>query len=243
MPMNTALLNALKEIVLQHGGGGTLSDARRVKSLLADLAAGEPRPQKNALVACIEQGFPAMLQNVAAHERPQAKKKLAERLNQEEGLDMALCTDALDLLEAALFEPGGGGAERTGSDGIICPSCGTPLPKEARFCLSCGTAVSSGVPQPAPAVLKETWCKLHALKGHNSGVRSVAYSPDGKRIASGSDDRTIIIWDAQNGCKLYTLEGHSGTVYSVAYSPDGKRIASGSGNTIVIWAMAWIENE
>jgi hypothetical protein len=100
--MNTNLLNALKEIVSQYGGVETLSDARRVKALLADLAAAEPRPQKNALIACLEGDFAAMLQNVPAHERGAAKSKLAERLNREEGLDAALCADTLDLLEAVV---------------------------------------------------------------------------------------------------------------------------------------------
>jgi hypothetical protein len=101
--MNTNLLNALKEIVSRYGGVETLSDARRVKALLADLAAAEPKPQKNALIAGLEQGFAAMLQNVPAHERGAAKAKLAERLNREEGLDAALCADTLDLLEEALL--------------------------------------------------------------------------------------------------------------------------------------------
>jgi hypothetical protein len=102
--MNTTLLNALKEIVSQHGGVETLSDARRVKALLSDLASTEPRPQKNALIACIELGFVSLLQNVPAGEQDTAKARLAERLNREEGLDPALCADALDLLEAALMD-------------------------------------------------------------------------------------------------------------------------------------------
>jgi tetratricopeptide (TPR) repeat protein len=101
--MNITLLNALKQIVSQHGGFETLSNARRVKALLSDMAAGEPKPQKNALVACIEQGFVALLQEVPAAERGQAKTNLAERLNRNEGLDAALCADTLDLLESALF--------------------------------------------------------------------------------------------------------------------------------------------
>jgi hypothetical protein len=96
MPMNTNLLNALNQIVSQYGVE-TLSNARRVKALLADLAVGEPKPQKNALIACIEQGYPAMLQNAQVRERGQAKAKLAERLNLEEGLDPLLCADTLDI--------------------------------------------------------------------------------------------------------------------------------------------------
>jgi tetratricopeptide (TPR) repeat protein len=101
--INANLLKALTDIVSKYGGLATLSNARKVKALLADLAAAEPKPHKNALIACVEQGFPAMLQNVPAGGRGAAKAKLAERLNREEGLDPALCANTLDLLEAALF--------------------------------------------------------------------------------------------------------------------------------------------
>src|SRR5439155_11009451 len=67
------------------------------------------------------------------------------------------------------------------------------------------------------------------LKCHTWEVFSVAFSPDGKRIASGSQDNMVKVWDAQTGKELLTLKGHTGYVNSVAFSPDGKRIASGSG--------------
>ena len=67
-------------------------------------------------------------------------------------------------------------------------------------------------------------------------VWSVAFSPDGSRIVSGSDDNTIRLWDTQSGDNIATLEGHSATVWSVAFSPDGSRIVSGSSdNTIRLW--------
>jgi hypothetical protein len=62
--MNTNPLNALQVIVSEHGGVETLSGARRVRALLAGLAASEPKPRKHALIACIEQGFPVLPQNV-----------------------------------------------------------------------------------------------------------------------------------------------------------------------------------
>ncbi len=65
---------------------------------------------------------------------------------------------------------------------------------------------------------------------------SVAWSPDGTRIASGSDDETLRIWDAESGESLQTLEGHGRDVNSVAWSPDGARIVSASDDgTLRIW--------
>lgn len=75
------------------------------------------------------------------------------------------------------------------------------------------------------------------LVGHTSYVSSIAYSPDGKRIISGSSDHTIRIWDATTGKQIgEPMEGHTDTVACVAYSPDGKHIISGSyDHTIRIW--------
>jgi WD40 repeat protein len=60
-------------------------------------------------------------------------------------------------------------------------------------------------------------------------VTCVAFSPDGKRIASGDINGKVRVWDARTGQQLLDLQGHRGQVLSVAFSPDGKRIASGSG--------------
>jgi WD40 repeat protein len=74
------------------------------------------------------------------------------------------------------------------------------------------------------------------LRGHEDRVMSVAFRPDGKRILSGSDDKTLKVWDAESGSELMTLRGHDDSVMSVAFSPDGKRIVSGSDdNTIKVW--------
>ncbi|MEM7496280.1 MAG: pentapeptide repeat-containing protein, partial [Myxococcota bacterium] len=75
-----------------------------------------------------------------------------------------------------------------------------------------------------------------AFFGHTSVVMSASFSGDGTRVASGSYDKTVRVWDVETGQQLQIFKGHTSNVNSVSFSRDGTRVASGSDdNTVRVW--------
>ncbi len=84
----------------------------------------------------------------------------------------------------------------------------------------------------------ETRLVEHVFEGHIHRVNSVAFSPDGRLLVSGSRDSSVRLWGTDTGFQLRVLEAHNDTVNSVAFSPDGGLIASADiDGMVIVWAL------
>jgi WD40 repeat protein len=104
-------------------------------------------------------------------------------------------------------------------------------------------AVVGLTPPAGPGLLAREITARATLKGHTAPIMGVAFSPDGKALASGSYDQTIKLWDVTSGKNTATLKDHTGVVWSVAFSPDGKTLASGTEDEkIKLWDLTSHKN-
>ena len=125
-------------------------------------------------------------------------------------------------------------------DKPVCSGCTTSCDKcFENHCQLCTECCTESLPVRDWGKYDTTLGQKISLQGHGATVNSVAFSEDGKLLASASGDKTIQIWDNSAGVRVKTLEGHKSCVTSVAFSKDGKLIASGSRDfTIRIWDPA-----
>ena len=80
---------------------------------------------------------------------------------------------------------------------------------------------------------------IRTFTGHTDDVLSVAFSPDGSKVLTGSDDNTAKLWDVSTGTVIRTFTGHTDYVISVAFSPDGSKVLTGSSDdTAKLWDVS-----
>jgi WD40 repeat protein len=103
-------------------------------------------------------------------------------------------------------------------------------------------ASSAGGNDKTIKILQLAENKVKTLKGHSDwfgGITSLTFSPDGKTLISGSQDKTIKLWNLETSQEISTLSGHSDHICSVAYSPNGQILASASKDkTVKLWSVA-----
>ena len=78
---------------------------------------------------------------------------------------------------------------------------------------------------------------LHSFEGHSGGVISIALTSNGQQVVSGSNDKTIKVWNLKNGNLIHTLEGHIFPIKAVVITPDGGKIISVSEHTFIVWDL------
>jgi WD40 repeat protein len=112
------------------------------------------------------------------------------------------------------------------------------LPLESRISQVYGMKFQPGI--VVRTGREQSWSPcVCVLEGRSDICYSVAFSPGGDQLVSGSADRTVKLWNMQRGCLLRVMIGHSDCVLSVVYSPDGMLIASGSADgTVRLWDAA-----
>jgi predicted RNA-binding Zn-ribbon protein involved in translation (DUF1610 family) len=149
--MNINLLNAVN--ALKEKEGADIFDNPGALEQLLETARDEPRAQIKTLITACVRDFHKELQAAAVTERAACKERLAQKLHNDEALDLTHCRNTLDLIEAALF----------GAPAPVCAKCGAELKAHWKVCPECGTAVGGAKAAEAPvcagcgAELKAKW--------------------------------------------------------------------------------------
>ena len=137
-----------------------------------------------------------------------------------------VCVSAVVLLVASTFLSTQAGAEQTVREPIRAYGIGriyaAAYSPDGLHIATCGQA-------GAFLLDVETGNAIRSFLGHTDDVVAIAFSPDGSRLLTGSEDKRAKLWNVDTGVLVRTFSGHTGIVYCVAFSLDGSRVLTGSG--------------
>jgi hypothetical protein len=243
--VNTNFVNIIKRIIAEQGED-ILSNPQRVKGYVNDYAARESKAERLVFGRCIEHGAYTELKNAPdAETRLAVKAAVAQRVHSNEGLDVALCNDALDALEAALF----GGKN-------FCKSCGKELQEGWVSCPFCGAGQSPQVQHGIQAQITQPKKKNKALLIAIAGAAVLVAAgiflflgknknpvSSGSLFVSGSDvyvagwegsvakywknGKAVNLTDGENDARAYSIFVSGSDVYVAGYesTDEGKDVA------------------
>ena len=200
-----ALVSRQHEMEARAGEAEQRDEAVKQRDEAVKARKGEETQRKNAEASAVEA---RKQRDIARVQRDLAEKRM--RIAQARQLAAQSGPLRESFPERSLLLAVAGVSRTMRVDGIVIPAAVESLIESL--------SVAGGVP----------------MRSHENFVTSIAFSPDGKRLASGSSDKTIRIWSLDDlKAEPVVLRGHESFVDSVAFSPDGRRLASGSDNKTV----------
>ncbi|MBO3460830.1 serine/threonine protein kinase [Aetokthonos hydrillicola Thurmond2011] len=170
-----------------------------------------------------------------SNSRPQSIQQWLELLNAKNSLMLSSPIDPIETISTRLLPA----ADPKAVSPLVAPK----KPSQKAVAKQSGESGTAPRAKSLPVVVfPENWRCVHTLKDHSNMVHTVATSPNGQLVASGSNDSTIKLWQLDTGKLLRSLggwfSGHSSMVHTVTFSPDGQVLASGSwDDTIKLWQV------